>query len=109
MKLLVAIVQDADAAGLAKALGKSGHSATKLASTGSFLREGNTTFIIGIEDQDLLEVRAIIAEHCRSRTRLLTPSVPLSQAPDPFLAQPVEVQIGGAVVFILQAEDFFRV
>ena len=90
MKLLVAIVQDADAAGLAKALGKAGYSATKLASTGSFLREGNTTFLIGVEDQELAEVRAIIADHCRTRTRLLTPSVPLSQAPDPFLAQPVE-------------------
>ncbi len=109
MKLLVAIVQDADASRLSKALSKAGYSATKLASTGSFLREGNTTFLIGVEDQELAEVRGTIAEHCRTRTRLLTPSVPLSQAPDPFLAQALEVQVGGAVVFVLEAEDFFRI
>ena len=43
---------------------------------------------------------------CRTRTRLITPGVPLAEAPDPFLSQPVEVKVGGAVVFVLDVEQF---
>ncbi|MCS7219626.1 MAG: cyclic-di-AMP receptor [Thermus sp.] len=103
MKLIVAIVQDTDAPGLTKALMERGLQSTKLASTGGFLREGNTTLLIGLEVLDL------IREKCRTRTRLVTRGLPLSEAPDPFLAQPVEVQVGGAVVFVLPVEGFFKV
>jgi uncharacterized protein YaaQ len=109
MKLIVAIVQDTDAPGLTKALLERGHQSTKLASTGGFLREGNTTLLIGLEDDRVEEALELIREKCRTRTRLVTRGLPLSEAPDPFLAQPVEVQVGGAVVFVLPVEAFFRV
>ncbi|MER3557036.1 MAG: hypothetical protein C4302_03585, partial [Thermus sp.] len=48
MKLILAIVQDTDAPGLTKALLEKGFQSTKLASTGGFLREGNTTLLIGV-------------------------------------------------------------
>ncbi|MEN2982491.1 MAG: cyclic-di-AMP receptor [Thermus sp.] len=109
MKLIVAIVQDTDAPGLTKALMERGLQSTKLASTGGFLREGNTTLLIGLEDDRVEEVLELIREKCRTRTRLVTRGLPLSEAPDPFLAQPVEVQVGGAVVFVLPVEGFFKV
>ncbi|MGQ9735547.1 MAG: cyclic-di-AMP receptor [Thermaceae bacterium] len=109
MKLILAIVQDADAPGLTKALLEKGFRSTKLASTGGFLREGNTTLLLGVEDEQLEEALEIIREKCRTRTRLITPGVPLAEAPDPFLAQPVEVQVGGAVVFVLPVESFFKI
>ncbi|PZA07842.1 MULTISPECIES: cyclic-di-AMP receptor [unclassified Meiothermus] len=109
MKLLITIVQDADAPGLIKALTERGFQSTKLASTGGFLREGSTTLLIGVEDSQVEAVKEVIREKCRTRTRLITPGVPMAEAPDPFLAQPVEVRVGGAVVFILNVEEFMKV
>ena len=51
MKLILAIVNDDDAVSVSSALNKAGISATKLATTGGFLKAGNTTFLIGLEDQ----------------------------------------------------------
>ncbi len=50
MKLILAIVNDDDATSVSNALNKDGISATKLATTGGYLKAGNTTFIIGVED-----------------------------------------------------------
>ena len=64
MKLVIAIVQDTDAPGLTKALLERGFQSTKLASTGGFLREGNTTLLIGLEDEKVPEVLELIKEKC---------------------------------------------
>ena len=42
MKLIIAIVQDEDASRLVNQLMKNGYGVTKLATTGGFLRAGNT-------------------------------------------------------------------
>ena len=55
MKLIFAIVQDEDSGRLVSVLMKEGFGVTKLATTGGFLRSGNTTLIIGIEDEKLDE------------------------------------------------------
>ena len=66
MKLLVAIVQDADARRVLDALVAEGHRATKISSTGGFLVRGNTTILIGVEDQQVNTVFDILREHCVS-------------------------------------------
>jgi uncharacterized protein YaaQ len=109
MKLLVVIVQDADAAGLVKELNRRHLEVTKLASTGGFLREGNTTLLIGVDDDKLELAKGVIQEKCRSRTRFVTPGVPVAEQPEPFLAQPVEVPVGGAVMFVLSVDEFIKV
>ena len=53
MKLVIAIVQDEDAGRLISSMMKEGYSVTKLATTGGFLRAGNTTLLTGIEDEKL--------------------------------------------------------
>ena len=53
MKLIIAIVQDEDANRLVSSLMEAGFGATKLATTGGFLRAGNTTLLIGVEDERL--------------------------------------------------------
>lgn len=108
MKLVVVVVQDTDAPGLTKALGEKGFQFTKLASTGGFLREGNTTLLTGVEDDQVEAIKDVIRQKCASRTRLITPGVPMAEAPDPYLAQPVEVRIGGAVVFVLEVSEFLK-
>ena len=60
MKLVLAIVQDKDADTLAKEFIQNDVRATKLATSGGFLRAGNTTFIVGIEDDRVNEVLEII-------------------------------------------------
>ena len=109
MKLVLAIVQDADTPGLMRSLSDQGYEVTKLASTGGFLREGNTTLLIGVTEDNVARVKEIIGEKCRSRKRFVTPTVPVAEQPEPMLAQPMEVPVGGAVAFVVGVEEFFKV
>jgi len=106
MKLVVAIVQDKDSNRLSNALIKDGFRATKLASTGGFLRAGNTTFMIGIEDERISEVMQVIKANCKIREQMVTPVSPMGGTTDSYIPFPVEVQVGGAAVFVLPVERF---
>jgi uncharacterized protein YaaQ len=106
MKLVVAVVQDKDSSRLSNALIKEGFRATKLASTGGFLRAGNTTFMIGIEDDRVQDVLQVIKANCKVREQLVTPVSPMGGTTDSYIPFPVEVQIGGAAVFVMPVERF---
>lgn len=106
MKMVVAIVQNDDAGGLASALRKSKFSSTLISSTGGFLREGNATFLIGIEEQRLEALLKVIRENCVTRTQFVNPMPPVMEPGELYLAQPVEVQVGGATVFVMDVQRF---
>jgi uncharacterized protein YaaQ len=106
MKLVIAVVQDKDSNRLSSALIKEGFRATKLASTGGFLRAGNTTFMIGIEDERINEVMKVIKANCKVREQLVTPVSPMGGTTDSYIPFPVEVQVGGAAVFVVPVERF---
>jgi uncharacterized protein YaaQ len=106
MKLVIAVVQDKDSNRLSNALIKEGFRATKLASTGGFLRAGNTTFMIGTEDDRVEEVLQVISTNCKIREQLVTPVSPMGGATESYIPFPVEVQVGGAAVFVLPVERF---
>ena len=53
MKLILAIVNNDDSAAVAATLTKEGFSITKLSTTGGFLQTGNTTLLIGAEDDQV--------------------------------------------------------
>ncbi|MFM1655425.1 cyclic-di-AMP receptor [Brevibacillus sp. B_LB10_24] len=106
MKMVIAVVQDKDSGRLSQLLVKKGFRATKLASTGGFLRAGNTTFLIGTADENVPEVIELIRQSCKSRQQMVTPVSPLGSAVDSFLPYPLEVQVGGAAVFVLDVEQF---
>ncbi len=109
MKLVMVIVQDKDAVHLLEGLLARGLRATKLASTGGFLREGNTTLMIGVEDDRLDELIGVVRTTCRAREQLVTPLAPLSGATESYVPYPVEVQVGGATLFVLTVDRFERV
>ncbi len=109
MKLLLTIVQDADAARLQQALIGEGLQSTKLASTGGFLHEGNTTLIIGVEADAVESVKSIIAANCRERTKVTSASSPIHALEGVFASQPMEVPVGGAIVFVLSVDAFERI
>lgn len=106
MKLIIAVVQDKDSNRLAGALIREGFRATKLASTGGFLRAGNTTFLIGVDDDRVQDVLNVIKANCKVREQLVTPVSPMGGTADSYIPFPVEVQVGGAAVFVLQVERF---
>ncbi len=106
MKLVVAVVQDQDSNRLSNALTKNQFRATKLASTGGFLRSGNTTFLIGTEDSLVQKVLDIIRDNCRSREQMVAPISPMGGNADAYIPYPVEVEVGGATVFVLPIEQF---
>ncbi len=108
MKLVIAVVQDKDAPRLTQSLVHAGFSATKLASTGGFLREGNSTVLIGVDDADTEKVLEIIKSTCRAREQLVTPVTPVGPG-ESYVPYPVGVVVGGATVFILSVDRFFKV
>lgn len=108
MKLIITIVQDADVAKLQTALSGRGLRSTKLASTGGFLREGNTTIIIGVEDHEVSGVKAIIHDVCRERSKMLRPLPHMSEMGPVMPNDPIEVTVGGATVFVLDVEEFSK-
>lgn len=108
MKLLLTIVQDTDAPRLQEALIAEGLQSTKLASTGGFLHEGNTTLIIGVDDDAVDHVKTIIGATCRERTKLTSAASPIHALEGVFASQPMEVPVGGAIVFVLSVDAFER-
>lgn len=108
MKLILAVVQDQDSNRLLQALVKHNFRATKLASTGGFLKSGNTTFMIGTEDTRVDRALQIIKDNCKSRDQLVAPVSPMGGNADAFLPYPVEVEVGGATVFVLPVEQFLQ-
>ncbi|MFD1864712.1 cyclic-di-AMP receptor [Planococcus sp. FY231025] len=106
MKLVVAVVQDQDSNRLSNALTKNDFRATKLASTGGFLRSGNTTFLIGIEDGLVPKLMDLIRDNCRAREQMVAPVSPMGGNADSYIPYPVEVEVGGATIFVLPIEQF---
>ena len=110
MKLIIAIVQDEDASRLVNQLMKNGYGVTKLATTGGFLRAGNTTLLIGMDDEKLHCAMEIIEKVCKSRKQITAaPSTMGSMGGMPGAASyPVEVTVGGATVFVMSVDQFVK-
>ncbi|MBR1560262.1 MAG: cyclic-di-AMP receptor [Clostridia bacterium] len=108
MKLIIAIVQDEDASRLISNLMAEGFRVTKLATTGGFLRSGNTTLLIGVEDEQLQKAMDIVEKVCKSRRQIATSPAPISGATGVYVPYPIEVTVGGATVFVLDVEQFAK-
>ncbi len=106
MKLVISIVSNEDARPLINALMRRGHRATMISTTGGFLREGNATIFIGTEDKTLEEVLGIIRENCHTHTQYVNPLPPVIEPGEMYLPTPVEVEVGGATVFVINIERF---
>ncbi|MBQ7637293.1 MAG: cyclic-di-AMP receptor [Clostridia bacterium] len=107
MKLVIAIVNRDDSSDLIHKLNKSGFTSTKLSTTGGFLRAGNITLLIGVEEEKVQAVIDIIAECCSQRVEIVTSSA--GNCTEHFFASlPVEVTVGGATVFVVDVEKFIK-
>jgi uncharacterized protein YaaQ len=108
-KLVMMIVSDTDADDLMAALVEHHVPATKVGSSGGFLRRGNVTIFSGVEASQVDAVLDIVNEICPARTEL----VPVQTLPfigdSAFTTEPIEVRAGGAIVFVLNVERFQRI
>ena len=108
MKLLISIVNRDDVYTLTDALIGDGYRATIISTTGGFLREGNATLLIGVADESVNAVLGIIKANCPAHTRQVSPWPPTAENGKLRFLTPVEIQVGGAVVFIADMERFER-
>ncbi len=108
MKLVVAIVHNEDAGALVDALLEKEHRATRLHSSGGFLKQSNTTVIVGVDEPQVDEVIAIVRDSCHARTQIVNPMPPIMEPGEFFMPYPLEVEVGGATVFVLPVERFER-
>lgn len=106
MKLVLAIVSNDDASELSDALNKENFQVTRLSTTGGFLRAGNTTLIIGVESSKLDDCIEVIRKECKQRTEVVpsTASYDIGR----YASFPVEVQVGGATLFVLDVDQFHK-
>lgn len=95
MKLCIAIVGNDDADDVAKALQSNHFSNTKTQSTGGYINVENTTFLVGVEEDKVDEVLAIIKENSSRRIQLLESGR--------------QVTLGGATVFVVDVERFEKI
>ncbi len=108
MKLVVAIVHPEDAGTLVDALLEREFRATRLHSSGGFLKQTNATVLLGVEDDQVDTALEVIRDNCHSRTQLVNPMPPILEPGEFFLPYPLEVEVGGATVFVLPVERFER-
>ena len=90
------------------ALLEAGHRATRLQSSGGFLKQSNSTVIVGVEDGQVDAVIEIVRANCTSRTQVVNPMPPIMEPGEFFMPYPLEVEVGGATVFVLPVERFER-
>jgi len=108
IRLIVGIVHSDDANQLIAALRDGGFSSTKISTTGGFLREGNATILVGTDGDKVPTVLDIIKSNCHTRTQYVNPLPPVMEPGELYMPNPVEVQVGGAVIFVLDVERLIK-
>jgi uncharacterized protein YaaQ len=109
VKLVVAVVHNEDARTLIDSLLGHEYRATWLHSSGGFLKQSNATILLGVEDDKVDEVVGLVRQHCHSRTQTVSPMPPIMEPGEFFMPYPLEVEVGGAVVFVLPIDRFERI
>lgn len=108
MKLVVCIVHNRDKGKVSDELVRAGFKFTIIGSTGGFLREGNTTFLIGTEEEEVPGLLRVVESHSQAREQVVNVMPYEAGAAGGFVATPVKVPVGGAVVFVLDVSEFHR-
>lgn len=105
MKLVLAVVNNDDSTEVTAALTNEGYFITKLSTTGGFLMSGNTTLLIGAQDDEVDKIKATIAKHSYTRDK----NVPTSSSLGRGLGAAdvnVTAKVKGATIFVLSVDSF---
>ncbi|MFZ5944521.1 MAG: cyclic-di-AMP receptor [Bacillota bacterium] len=109
MKLVITVLQDSDAPALLEKLVEHGFRATKLASTGGFLKKGNTTIFAGVENERVDEIINLVKEKCCMSQQVLTPVTTTGGPMESYLPHLIDVPSGGANIFVIDVEQYIKV
>ena len=111
MKMIIAVVQDEDAYDLIDELTEKRYGVTKLSTTGGFLKVGNTTLLIGVDDDKVEGVLDIIKNICKKRDELVMPPTSATFNGDTgvYVQYPTNIKVGGATVFVIDVDKFIRI
>lgn len=105
MKLMIAVIQRQDEQQLTRALNQRQFRLTRISSEGGFLHEGNVTLFLSVDEGRVTEVLHLIRMHCQTRTKYIAPLPPVAESGEFYPANPIEVQVGGATVFVVDGEQ----
>ena len=92
-KMIMCIIHSQDADGLVQALNTAGLRVTRLSTTGGFMRQGNTTLLIGVREEQVEQVNAIIQENTHPRSH------------KGWWARPGQHELAAATIFVLDMEQ----
>lgn len=108
MKLVFAIVQDSSAEDVIRALSAQHYFVTRLASSGGFLKAGNTTLISGVEEKEVDTVVSIIRRECGPHQKITVnvPYITDAAIVNYTSTAPMSVEVGGATIFVLDVDRF---
>ncbi|HET9052154.1 MAG TPA: cyclic-di-AMP receptor [Candidatus Dormibacteraeota bacterium] len=109
MKLVVAVVHGDDALRCSDALSEAGFAVTRFATSGGFLQKKNATLLAGVDAARVSEVVAILRRTARRRVEEINPAPTGAEAVEFIVPFPVEVEVGGATIFVLDVERFEKV
>ena len=116
MKLIFAIINKDDTENVITSLNQAGYMATRLSSSGGFLRKGNTTLMIGCEDEAVECATQIIKKVCGKR-KTIDVAVPYMSTCSPGCNLPPyydasvtrQVEVGGAIIFVTNIDHYEKI
>jgi len=109
MKLIIVVVHVHEADELMRSLVSRGFSATKVDTSGGLLRQGNVTLLIGVQEDVVPDALSLIKRYGQTQSRQVNPLLPIAEPGEVFVSTPVEVQAGGATVFVVGVERYERI
>lgn len=110
MKMIYAIVRNDNEDDVVTQLTQHHYSVTRLSTTGGFLRKGNTTLMIGAEDEKVDEVISLIKQECGQHQKL-TVNMPYISGTSMvnYATMPMHVEVGGATIFVVNVERYEKI
>jgi uncharacterized protein YaaQ len=109
VKLLICVVNREDTDSLVHALIENDYRATVISTIGGFLREGNTTLLLAVPQEQVEDALEVIQANCHTRIAYLNPVPPIPEMGMLSVPVPLEVKVGGAAVFVLDVMRLERI
>ena len=107
MKLMYIIVRQDNEADVVDALIKENFVITKLATSGGFLRRGNTTLFSCLQDNEVNKAIEIIKHECGKRQKIqVEMPINLPSTAINYTTVPTTIEIGGATIIVTDVYKF---
>lgn len=106
-KMLLAVIHGDDYPDTVDALNRGGFFATVLSSTGGFLKKRSITLMIGVEEHRVDAALDVLRQCAGRRKQVAYSNLSISSGgPNPSIPMtPVNMDVGGAAIFIMDLDD----